>query len=159
MMCPPFPSPARRRLQPRSGAWVRLALGLGCAITALALPPSQAADWPQYHGPQADGRTTEKILTTWPAGGPRQVWKTPLNSGFSSFAVASSRVYTLIARQLEGANREVCVALDAQTGRELWVVPVGMAKFDGGGDAGASHNKVGMARVPRRLPMRRGFMC
>src|SRR5262249_12842352 len=55
-----------------------------------------AADWPQYRGPEGSGVTSEKISSTWPDAGPRQLWKTPLNSGFSSFAVAGDRAFTLV---------------------------------------------------------------
>ncbi|HXJ58078.1 MAG TPA: PQQ-binding-like beta-propeller repeat protein [Verrucomicrobiae bacterium] len=133
-----------RNLQPFAG---KLALVLCVCSGPMA---NRAADWPQYRGPQANGTTSEKVLATWPEQGPRQVWKTALNRGFSSFAVAGNRAFTLVSREMDGANREVCVALDAETGRELWVVPVGMAKFDGGGDTGAPHNQGGDG--PRSTP-------
>src|SRR5688572_27448565 len=86
-----------------------------------------AAEWPQYRGPNANGTTTEKILKTWPDAGPRQVWKTPLNDGFSTFAVSGGKAATLVLRNVENVKNEVCIALDAETGKELWATPLGFA--------------------------------
>src|SRR6185503_19383470 len=81
---------------------------------------SNAADWPQYRGPNANGVTSEKIQTTWPGSGPRQIWKTAVNAGFNTFAVAGDKAVTLVSRDRDNVNNEVCVALDADTGKELW---------------------------------------
>ena len=110
----------------------------------------RAADWPQYRGPNHDGLSTEMITDHWPAGGPVQAWKTPLNAGFSSFAVGAGKVFTLVTRPVEGTPQEVCVALDANTGKEVWMAALGVAKFDGGGDSGTSENKGGDG--PRSTP-------
>ena len=110
----------------------------------------RGADWTQYRGPNHDGSSEEKILKTWPGTGLRQVWKTPLTDGFSSFVVGSGKAFTLVAREVEGAKQEVCVALDVNTGQEAWAAPLGVAKYDGGGDSGASDNKGGDG--PRSTP-------
>lgn len=110
----------------------------------------EAADWQQYRGPNTDGTSSEKILKTWPAGGPRQVWKAPMSAGFSSFAVADGKAYTLVSRTIDQVKNEVCVALDAASGKELWAAPLGFSKYDGGGDAGASGNSGGDG--PRSTP-------
>ncbi|MFA7002638.1 MAG: PQQ-binding-like beta-propeller repeat protein [Verrucomicrobiia bacterium] len=101
-------------------------------------------DWPQYRGANHDGICTEKILATWTA--PRAVWKAPTLGGFSCFSVGGGRAYTLVL----GGGEEVCVALDANTGKQLWSVPLGSAKYDGGGDSGAKENKGGDG--PRSTP-------
>ena len=106
-------------------------LGIGVVVTA------SAADWPQYRGPNSDGSSPETgILKKWPSEGPRQLWKKPLQLGFSSFAVSGGKAFTLEQRYLEGAAREVCVALDAASGKELWAYPLGRARYDNGYDAG-----------------------
>ena len=126
-----------------------LVAGAGLLLVARGLT-CYASDWPQYRGPQASGATPDKIPGTWPESGPPQLWKTPLNSGFSSFAVAGERAYTLVTRAIDGANRETCVALDVNTGQEVWAVPVAIAKYDGGGDSGAPGNNGGDG--PRSTP-------
>ena len=48
---------------------------------------ASAADWPQWRGPNRDGKSAETgLLASWPAGGPRLVWKAQgLGEGYSSF--------------------------------------------------------------------------
>jgi outer membrane protein assembly factor BamB len=104
-------------------------------MSGLSLVPlaGLAVDWPQYRGPTHDGVSPEVIRTNWSAQPPRQVWKvTTLNGGFSSFTVSGGRAFTLDQRNVSGTMREVCVALDANTGQELWAAPVGNADYDGG---------------------------
>jgi outer membrane protein assembly factor BamB len=118
-------------------------------ILVLASCALHATPWPQYRGPNGDGSSSEKIVA-WPVTGPKQVWKVASPNGFSSFAVADGRAFTLEGREPEGVKQEVLVARDAATGKELWVQPVGIAKYDGGGDDGSSSNKGGDG--PRSSP-------
>jgi len=107
-----------------------------------------AADWPQYRGPQGDGSSAEKILTTWPAEGPKLLWKAPLGPSFGSFVLSGGKAFCFIQRGVEGQDREVTLALDAQTGKELWAVPVGKATYDKqGGDGPRSTPTVDGKRV------------
>jgi outer membrane protein assembly factor BamB len=64
--------------------------------------------------------------------------------------VAGGKVFTQVNRDLEGAPREICVALDAATGKEIWFADVGTGKYDQGGDSGAPDNKGGDG--PRSTP-------
>ncbi|HEV7866073.1 MAG TPA: PQQ-binding-like beta-propeller repeat protein [Chthoniobacteraceae bacterium] len=110
-----------------------------------------AAAWPQYRGPNGDGRSPEKIAKLWTAtSGPKVVWKAPSEGGFSSFAVAGNRAFTLSLKEADGAKQESLVALDAKTGKELWFAPLNFAKYDGGGDSGTDDNKGGDG--PRSTP-------
>src|SRR5260221_7195693 len=110
----------------------------------------QGSDWPQFRGPNHDGSSPEKILKTWQTRGPRQIWKAPLTDGFSAMTVGGGKVFTLVAREMDGARQEACVGLDAATGKELWATAVGIAKYDGGGDRGAPGNDGGDG--PRSTP-------
>ncbi len=127
---------------------VHVALVIAGGVLALS-PNLSAEDWPQYRGPVGNG-TSPEAISPWADSGPKQLWKTPLSEGFSSVSVADGRAFTLVARQLEGANREVCVAMDVKTGKELWATPLGIAKYDGGGDSGTPENKGGDG--PRSTP-------
>ena len=110
-----------------------------------------SAEWPQYRGPNSDGSTSEEIgATKWPATGPRQVWKAKTPDGFSSLAIGGGKAFTLIGRQSGGAYQEVCVALDVQSGQELWASPLQPVKFDGMGNDGEGNNKGGEG--PRSTP-------
>src|ERR1043165_5259196 len=97
---------------------------ISISMLALGVVVSRAADWPQYRGPNHDGVSPEHIAK-WPAAGPQVLWKAPTTDGFSSFSVSGGKAFTIVARQVEGAPREVCVAFDANTGKELWAAPTG----------------------------------
>src|SRR5260221_10188890 len=93
------------------------------ALTLLLAGPllAAAADWPEYRGPNHDGTSPERgLLKQWPAGGPRQIWKTPLTHGFSSFTGTDGKAFTMVRPNIDGANRQVFLALVAATGNDLW---------------------------------------
>jgi outer membrane protein assembly factor BamB len=121
-----------------------------CVVGTIAGIHSDAGDWPAYRGPNGDGIALEKPNLNWPTEGPKVLWKVPIQNGFSSFTIADGKAFTQMNRDIEGANREVCVALDAATGKELWATPVGVGVYDGGGDSGAPDNKGGDG--PRSTP-------
>ena len=89
----------------------------------LAACEAGAVDWPQYRGPNHDGVSSEMVRTNWTDAPPRQIWKIPLEPGLSSFAVGGGKAFTQVRRVVQGENREVCVALNADTGQELWATP------------------------------------
>jgi outer membrane protein assembly factor BamB len=80
-----------------------------------------AADWPQWRGPNRDGISTETgLLTSWPSGGPRVVWRIKgLGVGYSSFSIVNGRMYT----QGQRGNQEFVIALDVKTGNKVWETP------------------------------------
>ncbi|HEV7403172.1 MAG TPA: PQQ-binding-like beta-propeller repeat protein [Chthoniobacteraceae bacterium] len=118
------------------------------ALTLLPLAV-HAADWPQYRGLDGTGITAEKVTKPWTAAS-KPVWKTPIVGGFASFAVAGDKAFTLALREIEGTNQESLVALNAATGKELWIAPLNFAKYQGGGDSGTPENKGGDG--PRSTP-------
>jgi outer membrane protein assembly factor BamB len=92
---------------------------------AFATTALRAVDWPQYRGPNHDGISTETIRTNWTENAPREVWKRPLDPAWSSFAIAGDLAFTLGRRTTNGFEREFCIALNAQTGAELWATMLG----------------------------------
>lgn len=120
------------------------------ALSLITVAVTQAADWAFIGGPNGNRISTEKISQKWPEVGPKQLWKVPSDSGFSSFVVGDGGVFTLEMREIDGAKQEVCVARNADTGKELWSKPLGIAKYDGGGDSGTADNKGGDG--PRSTP-------
>jgi outer membrane protein assembly factor BamB len=75
------------------------------------------AYWTEFRGPDRDGHYRQMpVLTSWPAGGLRPLWKQPVGGGYASFAVARGRLYTIEQR----GGEEVAAAYDAATGVELW---------------------------------------
>lgn len=76
-----------------------------------------ADDWPQWRGPQRNGISAESGWSeTWPDSGPKVLWKASIGRGFSSFAVAKGRLYTMGNRD----NVDTVFCLDAETGKEVW---------------------------------------
>jgi outer membrane protein assembly factor BamB len=96
-------------------------LSLSTAVSNRALD-----DWPQWRGVNRDGKSTERgLLKAWPQGGPALAWRTSgAGEGYSSFAVAGGKLYTLGAR----GGTEYVMAFDEATGKKLWEVAHG-ARF------------------------------
>ena len=94
--------------------------------------PAAAADWPQWLGPQRDSVWTEDgILETFPAGGPKVLWRQPVGGGFAGPAVADGRVFVVdyltaeppvpaASRRDKLAGTERLLCLSATDGKKLW---------------------------------------
>jgi hypothetical protein len=104
---------------------MRLGRAMGVTATAVLLAGVvlSAADWPQWRGPRRDGIAAETgLLKTWPAEGPPLVWRASgAGNGYSSFAVAGGRLYTLGAK----GPQEYLIAYDVATGKPTWETPIG----------------------------------
>ena len=55
-----------------------------------------AADWPQWRGPNRDGKSSETgLMKKWPEGGPKLLWSIEgLGTGFSTVSIADGLLYT-----------------------------------------------------------------
>jgi hypothetical protein len=79
--------------------------------------PTDAPSWTDFRGPARDGVYRQRpVAASWPAGGPRQLWKQPIGEGHASFVIARGGAFTIEPRRA----REVVAAYDLKTGRELW---------------------------------------
>lgn len=103
-----------------------------------------ADEWLQYRGPNHDGTSAELIRTNWNDAPPRQIWKVPLNFALSSFTIGGGRAYTQALRRVDTQKQEFCLALNADTGAELWATPLGLGDYPNGG--------VGSDDGPRSTP-------
>jgi outer membrane protein assembly factor BamB len=119
--------------------WV-LGVVLGAAGPGLALDA-----WPQFRGPQRDGRSGERNLADqWPEAGPRLLWRRALDQGFSAVSVADGALYTLAAQGVsrdgvaEEDAHEYVVALRATDGEELWRTRLDRAFADARGSGSRS---------------------
>ncbi|MHC4597123.1 MAG: outer membrane protein assembly factor BamB family protein, partial [Planctomycetota bacterium] len=67
-----------------------------CLIVLSYHSVAKAADWPQWRGPNRDGKSLETgLLKRWPNGGPKLLWSIEgLGTGFSTVSVADSLLYT-----------------------------------------------------------------
>ena len=106
------------------------------AVLLCLVARSPAADWPNWRGPNHDGISAEKDWQTeWPAAGPKVLWKAPLGTGFSSFAVADGGVFTMG----NSDDQDSVICLDADSGKELWrhsyPEPMAPKLYEGGPNA------------------------
>src|SRR5204863_3525216 len=124
---------ANMKMRPRINC-LRTREALLWSLAALTATALRAGDWPQYRGPNHDGISTEIIRTNWSQEAPRQVWKVPLDPGLSSFSVSGGKAFTQVRRSVNGEPREFCLALNAETGAEVWATLLGddAAEYDGG---------------------------
>jgi len=85
------------------------------ALAASAATP--VTGWPQWGGPSRNFIAPDAPLAeSWPAAGPRTLWRRPLGDGFSAIVSDGTALYTLYR---DGDN-DVVVALDAADGHTLW---------------------------------------
>ncbi len=99
---------------------------LGAVLLAGAIPSTSFAqnfDWPQWRGPNRDDVSKETgLLKQWPAEGPKKVWMSDVGGlGYAGFSVVKGKLFTMGARD----QTEFLIALDANTGKELWATPIG----------------------------------
>jgi outer membrane protein assembly factor BamB len=89
-----------------------------CLSLSTSVSNQSTGDWPQWRGPNRDGRSAETgLLTAWPANGPPLAWKAGgAGTGYSSISTAAGRLYTVGAR----GGTEYIHAFDVPTGRKLW---------------------------------------
>ena len=89
------------------------ALGAARAVQT----PARTLPWTQWGGPNRNFHTEATgIKDSWPASGPRVVWKRPLGEGYSAPIVEGGVLYTMYGRPRE----EVVLAANAETGKTLW---------------------------------------
>ena len=79
-----------------------------------------AADWPMFHGPDGKNRSPDTgLLTVWPEGGPKLVWRTEgigeTISGYSAVSLQNGRLFTTGNRN----ERSIIYCLDLD-GKKLW---------------------------------------
>src|ERR1700749_3079148 len=74
-----------------------LQCAVSCGLILVLAPLAHAADsWPTFRGPQRTGVAPDKgLLTEWPEGGPKLVWKTAgAGRGYSSLSVVDGKIFT-----------------------------------------------------------------
>ena len=77
----------------------------------------QAADWPNWRGPDHNGISQETDWSEkWASSGPKRLWSASVDTGFATVSVADGRVFTMGNK----SDRDYVIALDEGTGEELW---------------------------------------
>jgi outer membrane protein assembly factor BamB len=86
-------------------------------LATASLSDATAADWYRWRGPDLNGISQETVWSSqWAAGGPKQLWKASVGTGFSTVAVSAGRIYTLG----NANNIDTVFCLDAKTGGVVW---------------------------------------
>src|SRR5216683_8076524 len=89
---------------------------LAAGGAAMAAKP-ESVPWTQWGGPHRNFTTEASGLkSSWPASGPKVLWKRPLGEGYSSPSVEAGVLYTMYGR----TGQEIVTGLDADTGKTLW---------------------------------------
>ncbi|HUV39877.1 MAG TPA: PQQ-binding-like beta-propeller repeat protein [Planctomycetota bacterium] len=85
---------------------MRNKLLLAAAVLAAAVC-SPADDWPQFRGPNRDGKSAETgLLKQWPEGGPKLLWShDDVGQGFTHVTVAKGLIYVTGMVDKEGILR------------------------------------------------------
>jgi outer membrane protein assembly factor BamB len=110
--------------------FVAVIVGMGGVVSAANF------DWPQWRGPDRSDVSKETgLLKHWPSEGPRRIWLYEnAGNGYSGPAIANGKYFTVGTRD----DNECVIALDANTGKELWVAKLGAVLENnwGGGPRG-----------------------
>jgi outer membrane protein assembly factor BamB len=78
---------------------------------------AEAADVPQFFGPNRDGVITGVGLARdWKTTPPKELWRQPIGLGWSAYSVVKGRAYTQEQRE----NEELVTCYDLFTGKLIW---------------------------------------
>ncbi len=89
-------------------------------LATVATPgPIGETEWLSWRGPNANGTSDETgLLTAFPGGSPKEIWRVSLGTGFSGLTVGGGRLYTLFG----DGDHEWVACFDAASGQEIWKV-------------------------------------
>ena len=105
---------------------------LACVVLLIVMRPADAADWPQWMGPNRDNVWSEEgIIKEFPPDGPKVLWRTPVAGGYAGPAVSNGsvivtdyqtgddvQVANFERKSFTGIERVLC--LEADSGRIRW---------------------------------------
>ncbi|MGE0605977.1 MAG: PQQ-binding-like beta-propeller repeat protein [Pirellulales bacterium] len=74
--------------------------------------------WPGFRGPDRNSVVPGLTLATdWEQTPPRQIWRRQIGAGWSSFAIAGTRIFT----QEQRGDEEAVTCYDADSGEQRWI--------------------------------------
>lgn len=111
-------------------AHLKSAILLGCFVWTCT---AQAADWPQWRGPNRDGIAPETgLIKQWPEAGPALLWESRgFGRGYSSVSIVGKTLFTMGDLQEDGDTSQYIIAFDIDARRPLWKAKVGPRHSDG----------------------------
>jgi outer membrane protein assembly factor BamB len=87
------------------------------AAALLTAAAATAEDWPRWRGLRRDGISRDTgLIKSWPATGPKVLWKHDLTGGYSAPVIARGRLII----QTEDQKEEIVRCLDPVSGKQLW---------------------------------------
>ncbi len=115
------------------------AIGLALSATFIFSHPVSADSWPQWRGPNQDGKSQETgLLNEWPEEGPPLLWKiSDLGEGYATPSVDQGKIF---GASYEG-DEEFAWALNEENGELIWKTRTAKAERD-----------VGYSHGPRSSP-------
>jgi outer membrane protein assembly factor BamB len=93
----------------------RVIAATGCLLL-LCIGSAFGQDWPQWRGPNRDGKVTGYLLPAAPPTGVTEVWNAPVGLGCATPALVGDRLYAFTR---EGDN-EVTTCLNTADGSVVW---------------------------------------
>src|SRR3954464_11225486 len=112
-----------------SHRWLQWATS--CGLFLIVVWAALGGDsWPTFRGPQRTGVAPDKgLLTEWPEGGPKLVWKTAgAGRGYSSLSIADGKIFTLgDAPSTADDKDEYLICFNQADGKPLWKTKTGPA--------------------------------
>jgi outer membrane protein assembly factor BamB len=94
----------------------RIVTAMASLVMALGAGGAWVQDWPQWRGPNRDGKVSGfSVPATWPKELTRK-WKVSVGLGDATPALVGDRLYVFSRQQSD----EVTTCLDAGMGKELW---------------------------------------
>ncbi|MCH8831090.1 MAG: PQQ-like beta-propeller repeat protein, partial [Planctomycetes bacterium] len=121
-----FDAPLKRRT-----ADLLCGIAVSVLLASTVFSAEKSAGWPQFLGPDRNGLSAETgLLDSFPPTGPPLVWRVPGGVGMSGLAVSQGKVVTMVQR----GGKQWVIALDANSGKQLWQTAVASAYRNGMGD-------------------------
>ena len=92
---------------------------LSFILTVLISIAAVGGDWPQFRGPDRSNISKETgLYRTWPAQGPKVLWKTPVCEGYAGAAIKDGLVYVNDYDFEKKENLIRCISL--ADGKDVW---------------------------------------
>jgi len=94
---------------------------IALALLLSSITVSQAADWPNFRGPNADGIAPDTgINKNWSAQPPRELWRVTMgDGGYAGPSVANGKVFIIDHK----GDKDIVRAIDLSTGKDAWTYP------------------------------------
>lgn len=118
----PSPRPSTGSIRPGRRGLGRILWAIGLSTWTLLGGP----DWPEFRGPTGQGLSTARQVPTEWSATRNVVWKTAIpGEGWSSPVLVGTRIYLTTATPSAAGGLDLqALAVDAETGRTLWVTSV-----------------------------------